>query len=78
MYGSYLITPMQADLKEKNYSKNNGVQYCDYFSSMSDEKNGLLKEYGSDGVHPNEAGYKVMEILIEKSIKNVLNLPLDR
>jgi len=62
----------------KNYSKNNGVQYCDYFSSMSDEKNGLLKEYGSDGVHPNEAGYKVMEILIEKSIKNVLNHPLDR
>ena len=62
----------------KNYAKNNGVQYCDYFSSMSDEKNGLIKEYGSDGVHPNETGYRVMEILIEKSIKNVLNLPLNR
>jgi len=56
----------------KKYANNNGVTYCDYFSSMSDGKNGLIKEYGSDGVHPNETGYKVMETLVEDAISKSL------
>lgn len=57
----------------KQYAENKGFVYLDYFSSMVDERNGLKKEYGADGVHPNKAGYKVMEPLVEKAINDTLN-----
>ena len=61
------------NLMLKNYANNQGILYLDYFTSMVDEKNGLKKEYGADGVHPNERGYKIMEPLVEKAIAQVLN-----
>ena len=42
------------------YSQRNGFVYLDYYSSMVDAQMGLKKEFSEDGVHPNEAGYKVM------------------
>ncbi len=57
----------------KNYAGNNGIIYLDYFSHMVNEQNGLKKELSGDGVHPNLAGYKIMEPLAEKAIKKVLN-----
>ena len=57
----------------KNYADKNGIVYLDYYSSMVDERKGLKDEYTSDGVHPNEAGYKVMEPLAEEAIEKVLN-----
>ena len=57
----------------KDYANNQDLLYLDYFTSMVDEKNGLKKEYGADGVHPNEKGYKIMEPLVEKAIAEVLN-----
>jgi lysophospholipase L1-like esterase len=39
---------------------------------MADLRNGLKKEYSEDGVHPNLAGYKVMEPLVEKAIEAAL------
>jgi len=39
---------------------------------MADERKGLKKEYSEDGVHPNKAGYKVMEPLAEKAIEKAL------
>ncbi len=56
----------------KNYSKKNNIVYLDYFSAMVDARNGLKSEYSEDGVHPNEAGYKVMEPLAENAIKLAL------
>ena len=56
----------------KQYAENKGFVYLDYFTSMADERNGLKKEYGSDGVHPNETGYKVMETLAEEAISKAL------
>jgi lysophospholipase L1-like esterase len=50
------------------WAKENGVTYLDYFSSMVDERNGLKKEYGRDPVHPNLAGYKVMEAILLKHL----------
>ena len=47
--------------------------YLDYFSAMVDERNGMKVEYTVDGVHPNRAGYKVMEGLVEKTIKKALS-----
>ncbi len=56
----------------KKYADKNKIQYVDYFSSMADENNGLKKEFSEDGVHPNLAGYTVMEPLVQKSIESVL------
>ncbi len=56
----------------KNYADKNRIVYLDYFSSMVDERNGLKKEFSGDGVHPNIAGYKIMEPLAEEAIKKTL------
>ena len=53
----------------KAYAKKNRHQYVDYFSVMVDENNALKKEYQRDAVHPNEAGYIVMEEVIQKALK---------
>jgi lysophospholipase L1-like esterase len=58
----------------KQYADSNGVIYLDYFSAMADEKKGLKKELGDDGVHPNLAGYKIMEPLAERAIESALAL----
>jgi lysophospholipase L1-like esterase len=57
----------------KKYAAENGFLYLDYYSPMVDERKGLKKEYSEDGVHPNKAGYKVMEPLAEKAIEEALN-----
>lgn len=54
-------------------AKKYGLIWVDYFSQMADERNGLKAEYSGDGVHPNEAGYKVMEPLVEKAIAKALH-----
>lgn len=56
------------------YAAKNNIVYADYFSAMVNESNGLRKELGSDGVHPNEKGYLTMDPIIENCIKRVLLL----
>jgi lysophospholipase L1-like esterase len=56
----------------KNYAEKNNIVYLDYFSASVDDRKGLRKEYSADGVHPNMAGYKVMEPLAEAAIKMAL------
>ena len=51
----------------KEYCENNNIKYVDYFSAMVDDKGGLkVPEFttANDLVHPNLAGYKVMEKII--------------
>lgn len=48
--------------REKNYL------YIDYFSEMSDDKNGLKASLGADGVHPNEKGYEIMKRVLLNTI----------
>ena len=57
----------------KNYAAKSEMIYLDFFSAMVDERNGLKSEYSKDGVHPNEAGYYVMEPLTEKAIEKAFN-----
>ncbi|HRG08763.1 MAG TPA: GDSL-type esterase/lipase family protein, partial [Cyclobacteriaceae bacterium] len=56
----------------KEYCTANKIVYLDYHTAMKDERDGLKKELGYDGVHPNEAGYKVMGPLAEQAIKAAL------
>ncbi len=58
----------------KDFANKNKCVYLDYFTSMSDERKGLKKELGYDGVHPNLAGYKIMAPLAEKAIAEALKI----
>jgi len=52
----------------KDYCQKNGLVYLDYFSAMVDDKGMLKKDLAEDGLHPNDAGYKIMAPLAEKAI----------
>ena len=56
----------------KAYAEQHKLLYVDYFSAMVNEQMGLKKELGTDGVHPNEAGYAIMEPILEKAISKAL------
>ena len=50
-------------------ARDKNVFYLDYFSAMSDNRNGLPKELADDGVHPTTAGYEIMAELANKTIQ---------
>lgn len=56
----------------KDYARRNGMVYLDYFSAMVDERRGLRSDLTYDGVHPNEAGYRVMAPLTLAAIRKAL------
>ena len=56
----------------KSYAKKNNLVYVDYFTAMADQSNGLKKELGNDGVHPNAKGYSIMEPLLESAIAKII------
>lgn len=51
------------------YANKHEITYIDYYTAMVDENKGLQKKYGDDGVHPNLEGYKVMEELVLRFLK---------
>src|SRR6266478_2728739 len=53
----------------KDYAREHGAVYLDYHSAMSDEHGGMRKGLSPDGVHPNEAGYRIMAPLAERAIE---------
>lgn len=63
---------MSLNAKIKAYAKEKGFSYIDYFSVMCDENNTLKSNLGTDGVHPNEEGYKIMEATAKKVIDKVI------
>ena len=56
----------------KDYAQKNNFVYVNYYDAMVDERKGLPKKYSEDGVHPTEAGYKIMEPLVEAGIAKAL------
>ena len=57
----------------KSYATKNHLVYVDYWSAMANEKKGLKVELAQDAlVHPNIAGYKVMEPLVKQGIDETL------
>lgn len=63
---------MSLNAKIEAYAKEKGFSYIDYFSVMCDENNALKSNIGTDGVHPNEEGYKIMEATAKKVIDKVI------
>ena len=58
----------------RRYADSTRNVYVDYHSAMRDERNGMRAELASDGVHPNETGYKIMAPLVEAGIAQALSL----
>jgi len=56
----------------KSYAARVGAVYLDYHSAMADERKGLRADLTTDGVHPTEAGYRVMAPLAERAIAQAL------
>jgi lysophospholipase L1-like esterase len=56
----------------KAYAERARIVYLDLHTPMADERMGMRSEYSGDGVHPNEAGYKVMAPLTEAAIRQAL------
>jgi len=56
----------------KNYCAVNGLIYLDYFAATVDEHGLLRKNLALDGLHPNDAGYKIMAPLAEAAIQQAL------
>jgi lysophospholipase L1-like esterase len=51
-----------------DYALRNGHVYLDYHSAMADHRQGMRADLTYDGVHPTEAGYRVMAPLAERAI----------
>lgn len=65
---------MSLNARVKAYAQANKIPYVDYFSAMvSADGTEMNPEYAKDkpGIHPNAAGYEVMEALLLPVIKKV-------
>lgn len=63
----------ELNMKIKEYAKENSIAYVDYYSFMVDERQGLNPQYQKDEVHPNLAGYKLMEKIVQKILSKILS-----
>ena len=59
----------------RDYAAKTGSVYLNYYAALADGRD-FKKEYTSDGLLPNAAGYAVMAPLAEKAIADALALPL--
>jgi lysophospholipase L1-like esterase len=56
----------------KGYCAKEGLTYLDYWSAMAGPDGGMKPGISIDGVHPNAAGYAIMEPLAEKALAETL------
>jgi lysophospholipase L1-like esterase len=56
----------------KDYCERNRLIYLDYFSAMVDDRGLLRENLATDGLHPVDAGYKIMSSLAEDAIERAL------
>ncbi|MBD5298445.1 MAG: hypothetical protein HDS22_00495 [Bacteroides sp.] len=69
------IAPKVMSLNErlKGLAKEKGYAYVDYFSKMENgTTHGMKDEYSNDGVHPTDAGYRVMEATVLPVVRSVV------
>ncbi|MGK6343715.1 SGNH/GDSL hydrolase family protein [Chryseobacterium sp. DT-3] len=56
----------------KQYSLSNKLIFVDYNTAMRNEKGGMREGLSKDGIHPESAGYNIMEPLIKSAVNKVL------
>ena len=56
----------------RQYASAHDAIYLDYHSAVADDRQGMRKNLSSDGVHPNEAGYRIMAPLAEQAISRAM------
>ena len=56
----------------KDYCAKNGLIYLDYFSAMVDDRGLLRENLATDGLHPVDAGYRIMAALAEDAVQRAL------
>ncbi|HVT40736.1 MAG TPA: SGNH/GDSL hydrolase family protein [Gemmatimonadaceae bacterium] len=56
----------------RRYAESHDVVYLDYHTPMADARGGMRDGISTDGVHPNEAGYRIMAPLTERAIGEAL------
>ena len=66
-----------AEIKQLNewlqtYTREHHYVYLDYYSHMVDDHGMLRKDISEDGLHPNDAGYRIMAPLAEKAIAEAM------
>ncbi|HET9086353.1 MAG TPA: SGNH/GDSL hydrolase family protein [Acidobacteriaceae bacterium] len=56
----------------KSYAAAKAYVYVDYYSAMVDSRGGLPPALSKDGVHPNQAGFRIMTPLVQAGIEKAL------
>ncbi|MCB0667497.1 MAG: alpha/beta hydrolase fold domain-containing protein [Saprospiraceae bacterium] len=57
----------------ERYARSRDIPFVDYHSALKNEENGMDPEVAPDGVHPNAAGYTLMESLILPVVQKCLS-----
>lgn len=55
----------------KQYSQSKKIVFVDYNTAMRDEKGGMREGLSKDGIHPDPAGYNIMEPMIKNAINKI-------
>jgi lysophospholipase L1-like esterase len=55
-----------------DFCSRNKVVYIDYYTPMADARGALKADLSEDGVHPNRAGYFLMEPLADGAVRELL------
>ena len=64
---------MSLNNRIKALAKEKGYTYVDYFSQMENgTTHGMKPQYSNDGVHPTDAGYRVMESIVLPEVRKVV------
>jgi lysophospholipase L1-like esterase len=58
----------------KDFCASSGDLFVDYFAAMVDARGQMQRPLSDDGLHPNDAGYKVMAPLAESTIEKALQM----
>jgi lysophospholipase L1-like esterase len=56
----------------KDFAATRGHVYLDYYAAMATPDGGMRAGLSSDGVHPNSAGYAIMQPLAQAAVKKAL------
>jgi lysophospholipase L1-like esterase len=56
----------------KAWCPQHGCIYCNYFAGLTNSAHGMREGLSVDGVHPNTAGYAIMQPIAEKAIAQAM------